>query len=156
MDKKIIENYIKNSYTIRQIAKESKLSYTTVRHWLKKYGLKTIGKAKHKEYNCLRCGQTDSEEFYGKQKQTCKRCRDLDALVKQKEKRKYAIDLLGNKCNVCGYHKCINAFDIHHVDPSKKDDNFNHMRSWSFDRIKKELKNCVLLCSNCHRETHSK
>jgi 5-methylcytosine-specific restriction endonuclease McrA len=71
------------------------------------------------------------------------------------EKRKYAIDQLGGKCSVCGYSKYIGAIDIHHIDPSKKDDKFCGLRGWSKERILKEIQNCVALCKNCHAEAHN-
>jgi len=64
---------------------------------------------------------------------------------------------LGGKCVICGYDKCTAAMDTHHVDPELKTFSFSKMRanpiSWA--RIVEELRNCVLLCSNCHREVHA-
>lgn len=67
-----------------------------------------------------------------------------------------SVDYLGGKCNRCGYNKCIDALDFHHINPKEKDFNFSengHCRSW--ERVKKELDKCELLCANCHREEHS-
>jgi DNA-binding transcriptional regulator GbsR (MarR family) len=27
-------------------------------------------------------------------------------------------------------------------------------KSWSFERLKKEVEKCILVCSNCHKEIH--
>ena len=64
------------------------------------------------------------------------------------------IEYLGGKCSECGYSKCIGALDVHHLDPSKKLFNISgaHARSWS--AIEDEIKKCILICSNCHREVH--
>jgi hypothetical protein len=59
-----------------------------------------------------------------------------------------------NKCSSCGYDKYKEALDIHHLDPKIKDKNFSSMRGWSIDRITNELKNCILLCKNCHTAYH--
>ena len=41
------------------------------------------------------------------------------------------------------------------MDSEKKDPRFSNCRYWSWDRLKEELKECVLLCSCCHNGVHS-
>jgi len=44
---------------------------------------------------------------------------------------------------------------MHHLDSSEKDFGISsrgYTRSWK--RVQEELKKCVLLCANCHREVH--
>ena len=154
MNKSELENYVNDGMTIRNIAKLKKVSYTSIRYWLQRYQLKTRGRKK--PFNCHRCGETNSKNFYGRQKSLCKKCRDKDALKLQKDKRIYAIKKLGGKCSKCGYSKYIGSLDIHHLDPNKKDSNFHQMRSWSYNKIDRELTDCVILCANCHREEHHK
>ncbi len=74
---------------------------------------------------------------------------------RRKQIRQMSLDYKGGKCQICGYNKCIRALDFHHRDPEKKDFGLSakgYTRSW--DSVKTELKKCVLLCSNCHREVH--
>lgn len=73
---------------------------------------------------------------------------------RQKNKEK-AIEYKGGRCKKCGYDRCINAFDFHHLDPNEKEINISMILNNSWDIIKKELDKCVLLCSNCHRELHT-
>ena len=54
----------------------------------------------------------------------------------------------------CGFSNGLTAFDFHHVDPKVKDSNFRTHRCWSWERLKSELENCLLLCANCHRLLH--
>lgn len=61
--------------------------------------------------------------------------------------------LLGGKCSNCGWAGGLAAFEFHHQDG--KDFSVGNAGNRSWDVIKKELLKCVLLCSNCHRETHS-
>ncbi len=61
-------------------------------------------------------------------------------------------DLDQVNCERCGYNKCIGALEFHHLDPTIKDELV--CRSRSFEKAKKEMDKCVLLCSNCHREEH--
>jgi len=71
----------------------------------------------------------------------------------QARKRK-AVELLGGKCQECGYNKNFAALDFHHLDPTKKEHNWKTLRQCKWEVIVKELKKCVLLCKNCHMETH--
>ncbi|MEI7999365.1 MAG: hypothetical protein WCH62_07675 [Candidatus Omnitrophota bacterium] len=64
---------------------------------------------------------------------------------------------MGGKCSACGYHKCDDALEFHHLDRSKKDFGISskgYARSWQ--KVKEELDKCLLLCANCHREEHTK
>jgi len=73
----------------------------------------------------------------------------------QRRKKIFAIEQFGGKCCICGYNKCINALEFHHIDKDEKyfKPAYIIMR-WSWKRAKKELEKCILLCSNCHREAH--
>lgn len=68
------------------------------------------------------------------------------------------VDSMGGKCQICEYNKCNNALEFHHMDPSKKEfelkDAMERPKSW--EKIVIELRKCILLCSNCHRELHAK
>jgi hypothetical protein len=79
------------------------------------------------------------------------------AVAKRRRKlRSMLVEYMGGKCSKCGYNKCQNALDLHHVDPSQKSFGLSSRgltRSW--DRIKVEADKCILLCSNCHREVES-
>ena len=62
-----------------------------------------------------------------------------------------------NKCGVCGYNKCNDSLDLHHVDPSKKEFSISKIRAnpASWTKIVNELRKCILVCANCHREIHN-
>lgn len=63
----------------------------------------------------------------------------------------------GSKCAICSYSKCIQALEFHHIDPDEKDFHFNvRITHKSWPKICAELRKCVLLCANCHREVHNK
>lgn len=74
---------------------------------------------------------------------------------RRKSLRQKAIEYKGGVCQLCGYDKCPEALEFHHVGNEK---NFGisqkgYTRSW--ERVKKELDLCMLLCSNCHREVEN-
>ena len=67
-----------------------------------------------------------------------------------------AVEYKGGCCEKCGYKKYIGALEFHHLDPNEKDFGIadkGFIRSW--DKIKKELDKCILVCSNCHKEIHN-
>ncbi len=65
-------------------------------------------------------------------------------------------ELLGNKCKTCGYFKCKNALEFHHLDPSTKDGTVTKiLRDKGLKYAMEEIKKCILLCANCHRELHA-
>lgn len=75
---------------------------------------------------------------------------------RRKKIKRMVVDYKGGKCQICGYSRCVEAFDLHHVDAKAKDFSLSKeglTRSW--ERTKKEADKCVLLCANCHREVHA-
>ena len=155
MEEITLQKYVDLNYSTRKIAELTQLSQTNVRHWLKKYNLKTNKEQfKLTEYNC-QCGEVNPEKFYGHSKKTCSKCHNLITTKTGKNNRLFAVEFLGGKCKVCDYNKYIGSLDIHHLDPNIKDKDFKNMRGWSKERILNEIKNCVLLCRNCHAEVHA-
>ena len=155
MDKEILKKQINKGYSTRKIAESLEKSNRAVRYWLHKHGLETH-LSHGKPHLCKNCGETDSNNFYHDRKTECKRCFNQRTGDGSRKKRIKAIELAGGSCKHCGYDKCSSALEFHHIDPSSKDANFRGMRSWTFEKIKKELDNCVLLCANCHREEHER
>lgn len=67
-----------------------------------------------------------------------------------------SVAALGGACRGCGFSAPVDALEFHHLDPNAKDFAISVdgvPRSWA--RIEAELAKCVLLCANCHRETHA-
>lgn len=66
------------------------------------------------------------------------------------------VDSMGGKCQSCGYDKCNEALELHHIEPSGKELSFGRLRAnpKSWNTIVAELRKCILLCSNCHKEVH--
>ena len=118
-------------------------------------------------------------QMVGNPSKICKKCGKLFAPKKQAKTRKYCYDCLpeesysgaalrkrikqwsleykGFKCEICGYDKCNEALEFHHLNPQEKDFNLSDKDiSLDWEIIKKELDKCILVCANCHREIHSK
>ena len=104
------------------------------------------------DYLCVGCGETNPEKFYGASKSNCKSCHNKNLMVKRQNLLKTARELLGNKCSICGYNKCSNALEFHHTTEEKE---FNIAGArFGWNKLKEEIKKCILLCANCHREHH--
>ncbi len=78
------------------------------------------------------------------------------AVSKRRNKLKdMAIEYKGGKCSLCGYKRYNGALEFHHIGSSGKDFGVSKdglTRSW--ERVKKEIDKCILVCANCHRELH--
>ena len=75
---------------------------------------------------------------------------------RRKSIRQRLIDYKGGSCVLCGYNRCINALDLHHLDASQKEFGISSggiTRSWT--RVQAEADKCILVCANCHREIHA-
>jgi hypothetical protein len=109
--------------------------------------------------SCRNCDivLTDDNRAAGSHSGLCKPCDSKIVIEKNINGKKRAVEYMGGCCSVCDYDKCIIAIEFHHLDPSKKSETYSkRFTSWGFDRQKKELENCIIVCSNCHREIHSK
>lgn len=74
----------------------------------------------------------------------------------RQRRKKLAIEAFGNKCGICGYDKCPQALEFHHLDPCEKDFSMSvsgSTRSWQ--KTVPELRKCICVCANCHREIHA-
>jgi hypothetical protein len=75
----------------------------------------------------------------------------------RKRTKKKIIEAMGGGCQICSYNKCPEALELHHINPAEKEFSFGSIRSSpkKLEVIKEEIKKCILLCSNCHREVHA-
>ena len=71
--------------------------------------------------------------------------------ARQKRKQEL-VYIMGGKCALCGYDKCIAALEFHHVDKSQKERQLSSGNCHSWEEDIKEVQKCALVCSNCHKE----
>ena len=103
---------------------------------------------------CISCGKT----LTGRQTMYCSlKCKRKFRARRYRMKIKAKIvEYFGGKCSSCGYDKCMDALEVHHLDPDIKECSMKQIYSMSWKRILLELKKCIMLCSNCHKEEHYK
>lgn len=169
IQKEKLESLINNNLSLKEISKNLNTSETTVRRLLKEHNLKAkrlryeifiINNIKFK--TCPTCKETKEvnyENFYISKKDKhcswCRTCSNKKTISRQIKKKLKCVEYKGGKCCICDYNKYIGALEFHHLDPSKKDFDIGSMQRNSFKRVEPELKKCILVCSNCHREIHA-
>ena len=112
---------------------------------------------------CTKCGrQLPIEKFYwrdkkaGKRRSDCKDCHNGYVKIKYQEHQNQIEELKSQlKCAKCGDSRGY-VLDFHHINPEEKDKEISRMlsKNYTLERIMNEIKKCVCLCSNCHREFH--
>ena len=105
--------------------------------------IKKVAKEIHISYDILR-NFIKSEKITPKKRDTSSQRRN----IKQR-----LIEYKGGKCQICGYNRCQEALDFHHINQSEKDYTI-YGGTKSFETLKKEVDKCILVCANCHREIH--
>ena len=154
MEREVLEPYVLQNMSVRQISKELGMGSSTIAYWLRKHHLKTDPYRKGtNEYtmetgvgSCEICGKVSKEN-----RRICNTCHVKMVRFRQK----IALTIYrGGKCSVCGYDKNLSALEFHHREAKDKDFTLSEgVKSWKTMIIESEK--CDLLCSNCHQELHS-
>ena len=102
---------------------------------------------------CVKCGNP----LQGRQTMFCSSTCKSRYTVRRNRLRTRAklIERAGGCCSVCGYSKCPQALQFHHLDPSIKEFKLGSGKTYSWKRMTEEADKCVLVCANCHAEIHS-
>jgi transposase len=168
VDPRRLERLVEQGASIRQIAAELDLSYTTIRHWLEKLGLETEGTSRrrataqarreglHRAY--LRCPRHGHTAFFGRSDGgfRCGRCRSAAVSKRRRAVKRQLVEEAGGKCFLCGFDEHLAALQFHHLDPSKKHFGLSERGlTRSIARVRGEAEKCVLLCANCHSQVEA-
>jgi transposase len=168
IERERLEMLVEAGMTIAEMAADVGLSKATVRHWLRRYGLRTqngrgrrtaaaaqAARAAGYLTTVLTCRHHGETEFVleGRGHYRCKRCR-VEGVVRHRRKIKaMLVDEAGGGCSICGYDRCMGALEFHHIDPAEKLlDVSRYGVTVSLEAARAEAAKCVLLCSNCHAE----
>lgn len=108
--------------------------------------LKKVAKLKGRSFETV--------QKYVKQKEKTRKMSNSEAVIDWRKRKKIElVEYKGGKCEICGYNKSVNALQFHHKNPNDKDFTVSG-KSLSFEKLKKEVDKCVLVCANCHAEIH--
>jgi transposase len=165
LDRVELEALVALGMPIRQIAGQLGVSYTSVRHWLKRYGLTTsrarriaatadarASGASTIEGECPQHGRVTFVRR-GRDGFRCQLCR-MDAVDRRRrEIKRILVAESGGACVLCGYSRSLAALHFHHLDPAEKSFALGKAGlTRSLAKSRAEAAKCVLLCSRCHAE----
>ena len=113
----------------------------------RKNGKYWMGKCKPCQYEYTKKHNEKNKDRYKKyQRKSIKMCYDRGQTFMNKHRA-----LCG--CQKCG-EKRYWVIDYHHIDPSQKDFQVTYYKTSKLETLKTEIKKCIPLCSNCHRDFH--
>jgi len=110
---------------------------------------------------CGKCGAFKPLADFGGHSRTnwgwCRDCLNQYSVLRAMRLKQRAIEYLGGACGRCGFQGHFAAFDLHHIDPDRKDMGWgDKLRKTSWQGMLPELAKCRLLCRNCHAIIHSR
>jgi transposase-like protein len=168
IEKERLEELVNARMTVAEIASDVGLSKGAVRHWLRRFGLKTMNSRGQRAREAVRAGKDagmltitltcrhhGETDFYleGRGYYRCKRCRTEAVIRRRRKMKEILVREAGGRCCICGYERCYAALEFHHLDPAEKRLEINARGvAWALDKLRLEAKKCVLLCANCHAE----
>jgi transposase-like protein/DNA-directed RNA polymerase subunit RPC12/RpoP len=167
IDSATLSALVTDGKTTREIAEQLALSQTTIRHWLRKYGLRTH-RARRKNSHGVRgvhadrvemdCGRHGKTEFWLEARGVyrCLRCRSEAVSRRRRRVKEILVADAGGRCALCGYDRYVGALQFHHVDGELKEFGLaDRGLTRSLEAVRAEAAKCVLLCANCHSEVEA-
>lgn len=104
---------------------------------------------------CPLCQERKLKKEFGR-RSYCYTCHSEKCKEYAKAKQIWLNEIqLTRGCLHCSYNTCAYAMDFHHINPEVKSFNLGRGRYVSWDRLRKEVEKCVVLCARCHRELHA-
>lgn len=167
IERDVLERHVAEGRSSHQIARELGLSQATVRHWLKRHGLKTQSAARLANRSlstpeadgvmaeCIHHGMTRHGRR-GDGGIRCLACRSEAVAARRRRVKATLVAEAGGCCLLCGYARSVSALHFHHLDRATKE--FHISRDGvtrSLARARAEARKCVLLCANCHAEVEA-
>lgn len=149
IEKNILKEKYPTAESIELLSREIKRSTRAISHEAARLGLsrgrQPSNKPKEKNYR----KETD-KKYYEENKKIIY----TNKVKRLKRKKEKLLGILGGKCSKCGYSRCTAALEFHHT--GNKEGHVAHiLKNSSEEKALKEVKGCILLCANCHREWHN-
>jgi transposase len=161
VDRDALSDLVAEGLTIEQIGANLGIGSASVRHWLQKYGLRTVRArrqaptAGEREVirECRRHGWTAFVMAGTGKRLRCTRCRTEHVSTRRRKVKAILVAEAGGCCQLCGYDRYPGALQFHHRDPSEKAFGLATQGvARSLSRARDEVRKCILLCANCHAE----
>ena len=171
IDREWLQALVQSGASIGEIAAEVGRSKGTVRHWLRRYGLRTEAARRRaspeetrsaKQTGLLEvtrvCSRHGETQFLleGRGDYRCKRCRSERVARRRRQLKETLVAEAGGRCCICGYDRSTAALHFHHPERDARRMPVNARGiAYSLDTLRAEASKCVLLCSNCHAEVEN-
>lgn len=161
----VLAALIEEGLTLREMAQRLDVGATTVRHWLRKYGLKTrrarfVAASEVREEvevrPCRAHGLTAFARTGTSGRYRCKRCRSEHVTRRRRRVKALLVAEAGGACVICGYDRYPGALQFHHLDPMTKSFALSTQGvARSLEKACEEARKCALVCANCHAEVEA-
>jgi hypothetical protein len=165
---RLLEELAASGATLRQIAEELGVGYSTVRYRLNRLGLTTVRAARTVQFReAMRRGLTQVEAWCPTHGRTrffrrteggfrCGRCNSRAVAARRRTVKMALVAEAGGACSICGYNRHPGALQFHHRVRSHKTFGISQRGfSRSMEAARAEAAKCVLLCANCHAEVEA-
>jgi hypothetical protein len=152
MGRQELECLVKEYHTIRRMADAARVSPTTIRYWLRVWGLKSegiqFGQAKQTRPLCRNCGKPVRRRpnvycsFYCQHKFN-RRVKVERGTACTRALKSYLLDCLEHRCEICGLAEWMDRpipLELDHKDG---------------DAANNSLDNLRLICPNCYAQTET-
>jgi transposase len=161
----VVAALVEEGLSIQQMAERLGIGATTVRHWLRRYGLVTLRARRSADEQrgqrvvirqCRHHGLTAWVRTGTGGRYRCKRCRSEHVSARRRRVKRLLVAEAGGRCILCGYDRYAGALQFHHLDPSAKSFALSVQGvARSLEKARAEAAKCVLICANCHAEVEA-
>lgn len=105
---------------------------------------------------CKECNNSRSKQYYSDNKISHKKT-ILERKRKTIAENQYKINKIKRMigCICCCNESEPICLDFHHLGDKDERISVAIRNCWSWDRLVREIKKCILVCSNCHRKIHA-
>jgi transposase len=163
LSKNELERLLAAGLSLREIARRTGRSLATIRHWMRRYELKPNPRRKRGSEDgsreaVSRCEHHGETRFVreGRGYYRCKRCRAERVSQRRRQIKSKLVEEAGGKCLICGYDRCQQVLQFHHLDPTTKEFHLGQNGvTRSLAKSRAEARKCILLCANCHGEVEA-
>ncbi|MGC1166881.1 MAG: hypothetical protein WA862_12325 [Solirubrobacterales bacterium] len=149
--------------SIRKIAAELGIGYSTARYWLSRCGLETDQGVRRRESSearkaglsrtYLKCPRHGHTSFMRRSDGgfRCQRCNSMAVSERRRRVKRQLVSEAGGACTICGFSGHPRALEFHHLDPATKRFQLGQQGlTRGIRMMRAEAAKCVLLCANCH------
>src|SRR4051812_36540027 len=100
----------------------------------------------HKFIECPKHGHV-KHVFTKRGETVCSKCATERVTKHRQGMKKLLVELLGGKCRICGYNKCVRSLQFHHLDKSQKQYTIGSYSALARSTAAEEARKCILVCA---------